>query len=302
MELLGGLSLDHPNIMDVLLSNSHRYINNGLMSKLSDQPLIAALAWDALINFAADPCFSRVLWDPANLDYIMSTVRSRQSIFTESATKLLSNMTKHAETCSVPVEELLSELHRLYLAGINHNPQCNYDFLACAMSDLTNLRAGRLFFVEELDRLNALLPDLHNGSVVRRGGTASIIKNCLFETDYHDAILAKELDENFIITALTGRLLDSRSVLSEQEHDALPVELQLLDRHEAESDIAVRSIIVEGLVILGSTRKGRDIIRAKEVYPIFREWHLLEPISAIKMLIERLVELLIRDEEPRDKA
>lgn len=217
-------------------------------------------------------------------------------VFAEAAAKLLANMTKHAEVRPASAQ-LLPELLPIYLAGPRHNEHTDYAFLASVLADLTNLRAGRLYFVKELSRLESILQDLHSQSMVRRGGVASIIKNCLFETDYHDSILCKELDDDFIITALAGRLLDGRSKLSEQEREKLPVELQLLDNLQAESDTVIRSIVIECLIILATTRKGRDTIRAKEIYPILREWHILEPVGEMKLLVEKMVELLIRDEE-----
>ncbi|PJF17387.1 hypothetical protein PSACC_02854 [Paramicrosporidium saccamoebae] len=294
VELLAGLSVDQPDALVILNSDPAKYVSR-LFSKLSDQPVIAALAWDALTNFASDKEVALYLLDK-HLERILACVRSRELVFSEAATKLLSNLTKYADTRPALATPLLADLIHIYLAGIRHNPNCDYAFLASCFADLTNIRECRIFFLEDLSRLNSILQDLHSKSVIRRGGVASIIRNCLFETDYHAAILEKEIEDDFIITTLAGRLLDSRSKLDGEERDKLPVELQLLDKLEAESDIAVRSIVVECLIILGTTREGRDTIRAKEIYPILREWHILEENYDMKELIEKLVELLIRDE------
>lgn len=280
--------------MTVVSSNPTKYVS-GLFSKLSDQPIVAAMAWDALINFSCDSKVSLHLFDH-HLEKILSCVKSTTLIFAEAATKLLANMTKHAELRPESAQIVL-EVFPLYLAGPKHNKHTDYTFLSSVLADLTNLRAGRLYFVEDLSRLELILQDLNSQSVIRRGGIASIIKNCLFETDYHGAILRKELDDDFIITTLAGRLLDNQSKLSEAEREKLPVELQLLDELQAEPDTIIRSILIECLIILATTREGRDTIRAKEIYPILREWHLLEPITDLKLLVEKVVELLIRDEE-----
>lgn len=294
VELLAGLSVDNPDAMTIVSSNPTKYVSE-LFSKLSDQPTVAAITWDALTNFACNSKVSFHLFE-CHLEKILSCIKSKTMIFAEAATKLLANMTKHAEFRPESAQ-LLPEVFPIYLAGPKHNSHTDYTFLASVLADLTNLRAGRLYFVEELSRLESILQDLHSHSVIRRGGVASIIKNCLFETDYHGAILRKELDDDFIITTLTGRLLDSRSKLSEAEREKLPVELQLLDNMQAEPDTVIRSIIIECLIILVTTREGRDTIRAKEIYPILREWHRLEPINDLKLLVEKVVELLIRDEE-----
>lgn len=292
--LLAGLSVDNPDALAVISSNPSKYVS-ALFSKLSDRPEVAALAWDALINLACDSKVSCHLFD-RHLEKILSCITSKTLIFAEAATKLLANMTKHAEA-RPDSAQLLSELLPIYLAGPRHNRHTDYEFLSSVLADLTNLRAGRLYFVEDLSRLASILQDLHSLSVIRRGGVASIIKNCLFETDFHASILGKELDDDFIITTLAGRLLDPRSKLTEQERERLPVELQLLDNLQSEPDTVIRSIIIECLIILATTKRGRDTIRAKEIYPILREWHILEPVSEMKLLVEKMVELLIRDEE-----
>lgn len=298
VELLAGLS-EQADATALLASDPAKYLSR-LFSKLADQPSIAALAWDALINFAVDRDVALYLFDRHG-ERVLACLTSSELIFAEAATKLLSNITKHAERRPAPMAALLPTLFPLYRAGRKHNPHCDYVFLASVLADLSNTREGRLFFLEDLGRLEGLLPDLHSASVVRRGGVASIIKNCLFETDYHARILAKERDEDFIITTLAGRLLDQQSNLSAAERERLPVELQLLDTLVAEPDLVVRSIVIEALIVLGTTREGRETIRVKEIYPILREWHRLEPNEDMKALVERLVELLIRDEEPGEQ-
>lgn len=295
VELLAGLSVDQPDAVAVLTSNPLKYLSR-LFSKLADQPRVAALAWDALTNFACHKEVALFLIDH-HLERLLGCVRSRELIFAEAATKLLSNITKFADARLPVMLPLLEDLLHIYLVGVQHNPHCDYQYLASVFADLTNTHEGRLFFLSNLSRLEAILPDLHSPLVIRRGGVASIIKNCLFETNHHPQILQKEVEDDYIITALAGRLLDSRSNLDQEEREKLPVELQLLDKLEAEPDLVVRSIIVECLIVLGSTREGRDTIRAKEIYPILREWHRLETVGDMQELIEKLVELLIRDEE-----
>lgn len=295
VEILAGLSVDHPEVMEIFAHNPSHYVSR-LFSKLADQPSIAALAWDALINLAIDSRIALHLYD-THRERLLACCESRELVFTEAATKLLANLTKHLEVRPPAARLLLPVLLPLYMAGPKHNTKCDYAFLASAMADLTNIREGRLFFVEDLGRLERLLPDLHSVSLVRRGGITAIIKNCLFETNYHEAILAKEKADDFIITTLAGRLLDSRSQISAEEREKFPVELQLLDHLKAESDIVIRSTIIECLIILAMTRAGRDTMHSKQIYPILREWHRLEPVADMKLLIEKMVELLIRDEE-----
>jgi hypothetical protein len=81
----------------------------------------------------------------------------------------------------------------------------------------------------------------------------------------------------------------------------MPDELQLLeDDKKREPDANIRLILIEVLLLLGSTRKGREILRAKKVYPIVQKLHLWESSEEVQEAIERLVQLLMRDEASED--
>ena len=74
----------------------------------------------------------------------------------------------------------------------------------------------------------------------------------------------------------------------------------------AEPDAAIRKMVIESLMALGHTQQGRQLLRLKEAYPVLREWHKQEPEEELKMLIEKVVEYIIRDEDvviqPPEKA
>lgn len=55
-------------------------------------------------------------------------------------------------------------------------------------------------------------------------------------------------------------------------------------------------ILVEILLLLSTSKQGREILRAKKVYPIIQKLHLQEPSEDVQEAIERLVQLLARDE------
>ncbi len=85
--------------------------------------------------------------------------------------------------------------------------------------------------------------------------------------------------------------------------DGMPDELQFLESSKKrESDIVLRLMLVESLLLLTATRKGRDVLRAKKVYPIIRNLHLIEEDDKIKDTCERLVDMLIRDEAFEDPS
>ena len=77
----------------------------------------------------------------------------------------------------------------------------------------------------------------------------------------------------------------------------MPDELQLLeDDKKREPDPKLRVKLVETLLLFATTRKGRDYLRAKKVYPVIQKLHLQEETDEVKEVIERLVNMIMRDE------
>ena len=132
--------------------------------------------------------------------------------------------------------------------------------------------------------------------LVKRGGVCVIVKNCLFEVDRHQTIL--EDHDDTLLAVLLGRLVHPACEFSEEELDKMLLEISLEHRNTpAESDIAIREMIVESLIALGTTYEGRVILREKEVYPIIRECHKHETEESIRGNMEIVVEYIIRDED-----
>jgi hypothetical protein len=324
-QLFAGLSVDETGSISKLLLKDPKNLISPLVSKLADSPQVAALAWDALTNFAAVDSEIAIFIAEYHINAVMNSLCSPTNILSDAAARLLCNLTKHSHP-SISPERLLPVLVRLLQAGSSANPNCTFEYCASAIADLTTLPEGRKFFLDGLssgtDLLTCvLIPDLQgfhskddasqeppskrpaqtkNGSCIRRGGAAAAIKNCLLDVNHHDEILNREemAEANgafFLIGALASRLLSPESKLDEEELQKLPMELRILDRNP-ESDRAIRAIIIESLIALGTTRRGRDCMRKKSIYPILREWHKIESEECLSELLVRLVELLIRDE------
>lgn len=83
----------------------------------------------------------------------------------------------------------------------------------------------------------------------------------------------------------------------------MPDELQLLeDDKKRESDPKLRTTLVEILLLLATTRPGREILRKKKVYPVVQKLHLQEQDEGVKDVIERLVILIQGDEQQEPSA
>ena len=259
--------------------------------------------WRALVNLAQDiriaGMFSAEETTYAARYIIQSASKLQASgsnstslIFPDLACMFLANVSKN-----VSVAESFGPaftLPFLELACTCHDPR--FTFLFSVLADLTLLPECRL----QMTQIPAvpflrLLPFLQDANVVKRGGTAVVIKNCLLETSCHEAVL--EHYDDALLAGLLGRLVSPACVFSDEEQTKMLVEVALEHvETPAEEDPAIREMIVEALVGLGTTRRGRELMREKEAYAVMREVHRMEAEEKIKDAMEVVVEYLIRDE------
>ncbi len=119
-------------------------------------------------------------------------------------------------------------------------------------------------------------------------------RNCAFEISKHPILLD---EDGFNVLPRILLPLAGPEELDEDDLDGMYEELQLLEPDKKrEADAALRLILVEVLLLLGTTRPGRELMRRRKVYPILREAHLAEKDEQIHETIERVVNLLARDE------
>ncbi|KAG5457556.1 MAG: hypothetical protein BJ554DRAFT_2391 [Olpidium bornovanus] len=123
-------------------------------------------------------------------------------------------------------------------------------------------------------------------SIIRRGGADTVLKNCCFDADKHETIL----DEGKI-NALPYILLP---LCGPEEFDDEDTEGMPEDRREV--DPHLRLTLIEALLLLTTSRMGRDTLRKRKVYPIVRTLHLAEKDEKVIEIAENLVNMLIRDE------
>ncbi|KIJ55210.1 hypothetical protein M422DRAFT_23824 [Sphaerobolus stellatus SS14] len=195
-------------------------------------------------------------------------------------------------------------------------------FLSSIFANMSVVPAGRLFFLtpipaDPLEKtsnleypISKLIPFTEHADTIRRGGVASTIKNCAFHTPAHRALLLGEETKVRIppsrisapgINVLPAILLPlaGPEELDLEDQDKLPASLQLLpDTKKREPDSVIRLIHVETLLLFCTTRWGRDFLRANGTYEIVRLTHESEPVDKISEHIERLVNMLQRDEDP----
>jgi hypothetical protein len=236
-------------------------------------------------------CNCAGLTDLATKDGVSINFSSEQLIFSDLACMLLSNLTKN-----VNCAESLFSFIGLFVE-IATSPKQNFDFLFSVLADMTLIAKCRRFLSDgDHPIFLRLLNFISDPSYVKRGGVVVIVKNCLLEVDRHQAIL--EDHDDTLLAALLGRLVHPECIFSDEELDKMLLEISLEHRNTpAESDPAIREMIIESVLALGTSYEGRVILREKEVYSIIRECHKLESDEKLRAGLEIIVEYIIRDED-----
>jgi hypothetical protein len=202
---------------------------------------------------------------------------------------------------------VLNQLVDLFVKGADgsFNKHADFDYLAYLFADLAKHADVRRYFVTKQDYddafpLTKLKVFTEHKSDIRRKGVASTIKNVAFEIPAHKAFLAE--DEINILPYILLPIMGSEEYDEDESLSMLP-DLQLLPPDkQRDSDANIVQTHVETLMLLTSTREGRDLMREIKVYPIVRETHSRVEDESVQEACERLVQVLMRDEEPEARV
>ncbi|GAB9467090.1 hypothetical protein Gpo141_00004449 [Globisporangium polare] len=171
-----------------------------------------------------------------------------------------------------------------------------YQYVANILANISQLAEGRDFLLKNRGSttlIAELLPQLRSPNVVRRRGIIAAVRNLCFDTDNH-FFLYDQLD----IPSKMNYILAGPELLDEDDKLGMhPSVYRLGEKKKREQDKQVRLAAVDCLLLLCTTRNGRNDLRRKKVYPVVRNAHLVEPEEEIGDQIYKLVDFLIRDEE-----
>ena len=85
---------------------------------------------------------------------------------------------------------------------------------------------------------------------------------------------------------------------ADDETERLPEELQLLEPDaKREQDVSILQTLLEALMVLTGTREGREALRGLGCYYVVRECHLAVDDEGVREACDRMVQVLMRDEE-----
>ncbi|KAK0203110.1 hypothetical protein DFS33DRAFT_1374967 [Desarmillaria ectypa] len=201
-----------------------------------------------------------------------------------------------------------------------HLRKSELHFLASVFANIASSSGGRSFFftprpanfLKPNDAIEYPLANLvtftEHKDTIRRGGIANTIKNCSFNSAGHRAMLTPEdtlvaVPPSTVEAPGIGLLpylllpLAGPEEFDLEDQEKLPEPLQFLPSDKTrEPDPVIRLAYVETLLLCCHTRWGRDYLRTHGVYEIIRATHENETVDKISEHIERLVNLLKRDE------
>ena len=204
--------------------------------------------------------------------------------------------------------KVLAQLLSLFVHGSEraYNPHAAFHHLAYLFADLCKHAEIRTFLLtppspspdDSEAPLGCLKVFTEHPSRVRRRGVASVLKNTAFHIPSHPSLVSPDgLDVlPYVLLPLADGSKDS---YSDEESESMLPDLQLLPpdkKREPEADILVTHL--DTLLLLSTTRCGRDALRDAGAYYVVRETHRAVEHDGVRQACERLVHVLMRDEAP----
>nr|POF04000.1 protein hgh1 like [Quercus suber] len=245
---------------------------------------------------------------------------AKTSSLPESLLSLSRTPPKPLSTSSIAIDQLLDCFVKG--SGGTFNKDATYDYLSYLFADLAKEEKGREHFLQPRKADNDIVPITklivftEHASAIRRRGVANTIKNVCFDTPSHPLLLANEGDNVVVpptatdspLAGTTGTgigllpyillpLMGSEEY-SDEDTEGMLDECQLLPpdkERDSQNDILITHL--ETLLLLTTTRAGRQRLRDIKVYPIVRDLHLHNEDEGVREGCDRLVQVLMRDEE-----
>ncbi|RKF60207.1 Protein HGH1-like protein [Erysiphe neolycopersici] len=186
------------------------------------------------------------------------------------------------------------------------NQSSNYDHLAYIFSDLTTLTEVRkhLLTLQSYDQiipLCKLVVFTTHESKIRRLGIACTIKNVCFEVKSHQLLLDSSKNGVGLLPYLLLPLMGGEEYDMDEIKGMLEECQFLPSDKKREESTEIITIHLESLILLTTTKTGRDFLRRIKVYSIVRELHLSVESQSVRDACDRLVNILMRDDEEDTK-
>ncbi|KAL9065361.1 MAG: hypothetical protein Q9157_007492 [Trypethelium eluteriae] len=287
---------------------------------IKDYPPIAKNALTILVNISGDlEVLKTLAEDDAFLESLLLRITSDKEPNANEMGMLLANMAKwdsikrllklkrdlpkSLSTSSNAMDQLMD----CFVKGAEgrYNKNANYDYISYFLADMAKHAEGRQYFVtprkgdNDIVPLTKLIVFTEHTSEIRRRGAASTIKNVAFDIASHPKLMSSA-DIN-ILPYLLLPLMGSEDY-SDEDTEGMLEECQLLPPDkQRDADAQILATHLETLLLLTTNGEGRDVLRGIKTYPIVRELHLQVNDEGVKEGCDRLVQVLMRDEEGGEK-
>ncbi|KAJ9487260.1 hypothetical protein VN97_g6062 [Penicillium thymicola] len=280
-----------------------------------DYTPIAKNALTILVNLSADEEVLKLLAeDEKFIETLLAKLTNPNEPNADEVAMLLANLVKSdklhdlfslkrkaPESVSTS-ENAIDQVMDCFVKGAEGdlNKHANYDYLSYLFADLSQTDKGRAYFTQRQEYdgvvpITKLTVFTEHKSDIRRKGVASTIKNVAFEIESHPMLFDE--DGANLLPYLLLPLAGPEELSDEDTTDMLP-DLQLLPPDkQRDSDTTIITTHLETLLLLTTTREGRDKMRAVKVYPLIRETHMHVEDENVTEACDRLVQVLMRDEE-----
>ncbi|CAZ80100.1 unnamed protein product [Tuber melanosporum] len=261
-----------------------------LVNDIAQHKPRAKNALKILINLSSDPpILTSLATDTPFLETLLSQITNLSNPNADLASMLLANLAKSDSiqsliTLTRPLlakevsasDNAMDQLLDLFVRGADKklNEQACFDFLSYFFADVSRLGKGREYFVRRREYdgvvpISKVIVFTECGSLVRRKGVASAIKNSCFNIPSHKNFLAEDGINilPYILLPIMGP-----EEYPEDEMLEMPSEVQLLPpdkERESDKDIIVTHL--ETILLLTTTREAREYLRGVNVYCIVRE-------------------------------
>ncbi|KAK4570347.1 Protein hgh1 [Recurvomyces mirabilis] len=284
-----------------------------------DYAPIAKNALTMLVNLSEDQEILKNLADDGDfLEALLKKVTDANEPNADETCMLLANLAKSSNitklltlkrevpkalsTSPIAIDQLLD----CFVAGTNKN--ATYDYLSYLFADLAKEESGQEYFLaprkedKDIVPLTKLIVFTEHKSTIRRRGVANTIKNCTFSVSSHSRLLLDQTESGVGLLPYILLPLMGSEEYSDEDTEGMLDECQLLDpdkEREKQSDIIGTHL--DSLLLLTTEKESRDHLRKVKVYPIVRELHLQVEDEDVRESCDRLVQVLMRDEEGEGK-
>jgi len=256
-----------------------------------------------LVNLSSTTCtVHKDLLDEDFVYFLLAAVVHKDLDCGDLIAMLLTNITQSTKNCQKVADRLsthdqvtVAKLVEAFSDTSYNSKKCTLHHLGAFLSNLSLLRDVRLTLLKDEKLIASILPftQFHE-SVTRRHAAASILKNCLFETDLHEWLL----NDVGILPHLLLPLAGSGETLDEEDNETLPIDLQYLPPDKVrEPNTEIKNMLLESLFSLCATTKCRLLMKKNGTYFIVRELHkVTDENDPIMTALENIVHILIGDE------